>query len=594
MVTTGQRTRIGQALIIMLCLSMLGLIGRLVYINTKMAPQLREWSYRRQTQTIPIPGARGVILDRRYRVLAGSTDAFAIYADPRTISVEKDGEQQLATAERHARAATLLAPVLGMSEKEIREKLAHPSSPAYVVLCRTKENKKAELAKLKMRGIGSQPEPIRTYPMGNLAAHVLGHVGKDGKGMEGVELSLNSKLEATAGKRTVFCDVDRRAMFQKPNSYVPPKNGVHVVLTVDSIIQEKLEEQLRERATFHNAESAVGVVMNPKTGEILALANYPTFDPGDAGDVPADVRRNRVLTDPVEPGSVFKPYTMAAALTEGVAKRTDIINCGVSMRVGSRILHDSHPHGALTVEQVLAMSSNIGMSILGQQLGNDRIYNFLHAFGFGEKTGIDLAGEDRGLMPPLKRWNKGSTLSVPMGQEIAITPIQLVTAFSSIINGGKLLKPRVVAAIVSDEGEILEDYTEAKERRQVLDPARAREMTEMLTSVVTSGTGRMCKLSHWQALGKTGTAQIPRIGEARRGYVPGAYLGSFIGAAPASDPSVVVLIMVRHPRKNGYYGSVVALPGVKEVLEFTLNYLNVPHENIADAGRNQIASSGGD
>jgi cell division protein FtsI/penicillin-binding protein 2 len=234
------------------------------------------------------------------------------------------------------------------------------------------------------------------------------------------------------------------------------------------------------------------------------------------------------------------------------------------------------------------------MAILGQRLTNPRIYHILHEFGFGERTGIDLVGEDRGLMAPLKRWTSGSTLSVPMGQEIAITPIQLVTAFSSIINGGKLLKPRVVAAIVGDDGEILEDYTEPQERRQVLDPAIAREMTEILTSVVTSGTGKACKLSHWQALGKTGTAQIPRINQGRRGYELGAYLASFIGAAPASDPSVVVLIMVRHPKKNSYYGSQVALPGVKEVLEFTLNYLNVPHEAPVNPDSPDVALTSGD
>lgn len=197
-------------------------------------------------------------------------------------------------------------------------------------------------------------------------------------------------------------------------------------------------------------------------------------------------------------------------------------------------------------------------------------------------------------MLPLGRWTWGSTLSVPMGQEIAITPIQLITAFSSIINGGKLVKPRVVAAVVSDDGEIIEDYTEVQVRRQVLDPTIAREMTEMLTAVVTSGTGKACKLSNWQALGKTGTAQLPLINKGRRGYERGAYLASFIGAAPAGNPEVAVLIMVRHPRKNGYYGSQVALPGVKEVLEFTLNYLNVPHDNVSPTEPDQLASSGGD
>lgn len=595
--TTGQRTRVGQALVVLMCFCLAGLIGRLVYINTKMAPRLREWSYPRQTRTIPIPGARGVVLDRRYRVLAGNTDVFSIYADPRIIITGDDPEREVSDAVRYAEAAAALAPVLGMPAQEIRTKLEHPTAPAYVVLCRTKENKRAELSKIKIRGVEIERESSRTYPMGQLAAHVLGHVGKDGKGLEGVERAFDAKLQAKAGKRTVYCDVHRRAMFQAENSYVAPKDGLHVVLTIDSTIQEKLEEQLRARVEFHNAESALGLVMNPKTGEVLAMANYPTFDPADAGNAPAAIRRNRVLTDPVEPGSVFKPYTMAGALLEGVAKRTDVINCeGGAMRTGrgGRVLRDSHPHGALTVEQVLAQSSNIGMAKLGLRLGNAKIHHILHQFGFDEKTGIDLIGEDRGLMLPLRLWTWGSTYSVPMGQEIAITPIQLMTAFNSIVNGGRLLKPRVVAAIVADDGEILEDHTEVQERRQSLEPAVAREMTEILTSVVTAGTGRACTLSKWQALGKTGTAQVPRINQGRRGYEPGAYLGSFIAAAPASDPEVCVLIMVRHPKKNSYYGSQVALPGVKEVLEFTLNYLNVPPDNLAAKDQPQIVLSGGD
>jgi len=582
MVTTGQRARVGQALIVLLCLCLVGLIGRLVYINTTMAESLRDWSYRRQTQVITIPGARGVILDRRFRVLAGTRDEYCVFADPRLIP-------------DHNEAAELLAPVLGMPAKDIREKLARPTSPAYVVLCRVKDDLRSELAKLRLRGVQVQREPTRTYPMGNLAAHVLGYVGKDGKGLEGVELAFDSKLEAKPGRRVVFCDVHRRALFQEPNSYEPPQNGLHVVLTIDTAIQEKLEEQLAERVTYHNATSALGIVMNPKTGEVLAMANYPTFDPANPGNISPEIRRNRILTDPVEPGSVFKPYTMAGALTDGVAKRTEVIYChNGAYQVGKRILRDSHPHGSLTVEQVMAMSSNIGMAILGQRMTNPRIYHILHEFGFGEKTGIDLAGEDRGLMLPLRRWTSGSTLSVPMGQEIAVTPIQLVTAFSAIVNGGKLLKPRVVAAIVGDDGEILEDYTEPQERRRVLDPAIAREMTEILTTVVTSGTGRACKLSHWQALGKTGTAQIPRINQGRRGYEPGAYLASFIGAAPARDPAVVVLIMVRHPKKNSYYGSQVALPGVREVLEFTLNYLNVPHDPPTGSDGAEVVLTSGD
>ncbi len=562
----GQRVRTAQALIVLLCLCLLGLIGRLVYINTKMAPELRAYSDKRQSYTITLQGTRGVVLDRRFRVLAGSADQFAVYADPMLIP-------------NHAEAASQLAPVLALNQNDILNKLDHPPSPSYVVLCRTKDNPDEAIDKLQLRGVGVQREPSRVYPMGKLAAHVIGYVGKDGKGLEGIESTCESLLKSQPGKRTVYCDVHRSPVFEKPDSYVPPRNGVHVVLTIDANIQEKLEEQLAERVTFHDAECAVGVVMNPKTGEVLALANYPTFDPTEAGKVPADVRRNRVLTDPVEPGSVFKSYVMSAVMTHHAARRDEVIDChGGLYMVRSRALHDSHPYGALTVDYVLAKSSNIGMAILGQRLGNANIFNMLRDFGFGGKTGIDLVGEDAGLMNPLRKWTWGSTLSVPMGQEIAVTPIQLITAFSAIVNGGHLMRPKVVAAIVDDKGEIIEDRTEPVERRQVLDPEISKTMIDMLTVVCKDGTGKTCKLDHWQALGKTGTAQIPRIGKGRHGYEPGQYLASFIGAAPASDPAVVALVMVRHPRKNNYYGGVVSLPAVREVLNFTLSYLNVPYD----------------
>jgi len=264
-------------------------------------------------------------------------------------------------------------------------------------------------------------------------------------------------------------------------------------------------------------------------------------------------------------------------LSNHAARRTEVIDCHNGLLViGKRQLHDSHPYGALTVDQVIAKSSNIGMAILGMRIGNSKIHHMLELFGFGEKSGIDLLGEDRGLMQPLRRWTSVSTASVSMGQEIAVTPIQIATAFSAICNGGVLLRPRVVAAIVNDDGEMIEDHTAPEERRQAVDPDIAHEIVEMCTKVVTEGTGKECKLDHWQALGKTGTAQLPRIGH--RGYENGAYLATFIGAAPASDPAAVVLVMVRHPRKNGYYGSQVSVPAVKEVLNYTLNYMNVPHE----------------
>jgi cell division protein FtsI (penicillin-binding protein 3) len=393
----------------------------------------------------------------------------------------------------------------------------------------------------------------RGYPMGTLAAHLIGRLGPDGKGISGVELQYNGVLEGAANAR--------------------------VILTLDADVQKKLEEQLAERVQLHEADSAIGVVVKIKTGEILAMGNYPTFDPAGASAASAEILRNRVLTDAVEPGSVFKPAVMATILANHAATRDEMIDCHNGLfAIGSRTIHDAQPYKMLSVDGILANSSNIGMAILCQRLSNATLQARLSDFGFGEKTGIDLPGEEPGLMLPVDKWTKTDAISMSMGQSVAVTPIQLITAFATICNGGRLMRPHVVAAIEDNQGRTIEDHRTPQVRREVLEPDVADSMVKMLTKVCTEGTGKECKLEHWQALGKTGTAQLPRTGQGLTGYEPGAYLASFIGAAPASNPEVAVLIMTRHPRKNGYYGAVVALPGVKEVLNFTLSYLNVPHD----------------
>jgi cell division protein FtsI (penicillin-binding protein 3) len=280
------------------------------------------------------------------------------------------------------------------------------------------------------------------------------------------------------------------------------------------------------------------------------------------------------LTDPVEPGSVFKPFVMSAALTAGVVHMGEMIDCHDGL-FGKRHLQDSHPHGTLTVEQVVAKSSNIGMAVIGLRLGSKLMYEGLRKLGFGQATGVDLPGEGNGLLMPLKKWNSFSTTSVPMGQELAVTPMQIVTAFCALVNGGRLIQPRVIAAITDPAGQVVEDRTAPIEKGQVLEPRIADMMHSILVEVVNDGTGKPAQLDRWQVMGKTGTAQVPRSD--RKGYEPDAYLGSFIAAAPASDPAVVVLVMVRKPQKSiGYYGAQVSAPVVKAILQEVLPYLNVP------------------
>jgi cell division protein FtsI/penicillin-binding protein 2 len=578
---TRQRTWVAQALIVLLGLSLVLLAGRLVYIQQEMGPELLAWSQRRQSSTVPLAGRRGAILDRRYRVLAGSHDQPTIYADPRLVPDHAEAAERL--------AAILTAPDEGPAAKhatveQIRKLLEKPAAPRYVVLRRgAGAAEVAAVSKLQIPGIAVTHEPVRKYPMGFVAAHVLGFVGTDGTGLEGVELACESVLKATPGRRVVFWDAHRKALFQAADSYVPPRDGLQVVLTLDAAIQEVLEREVNSAVEKFQAESGLGILMNPRTGEVLAMVCAPGFSPDQAGKVPAELRRNRILTDPVEPGSIFKPFVMAAALETGVTHPDEPIFCHNGLYViGRRRLNDHHPYGTLTTTQIITKSSNIGMAIIGQRLGNRRMHDGLATLGFGQLTGIDLPGESVGLFMPFQNWKSYTTVSVPMGHELAVTPLQMVTAFCSLVNGGRSVRPYVVAAVVDAEGRVVEDRRPVQEYRQIVEPAAAAMLKEMLIKTVNEGTGRPCNLDRWQVMGKTGTAQVPRTD--RRGYERDAYLGSFLAAAPAADPEVAALVMIRKPnRRIAYYGSQVAAPAVKATLEAALAYLQVPPDKGAAA-----------
>jgi cell division protein FtsI/penicillin-binding protein 2 len=567
-----QRLWIGPVLIGGLCVAFLGLAGRLVHFQLTQRPEIMARCHERQRSVIPLPGRRGTIYDRRQRVLAGSHDLPTVYADPAEI-------------ENFEQAALRLSIVLGLEKAEVLEKLQNPTSRNYVVIRRQADSEAAKAVRdLKLPGVGVRDEPARSYPMGSLAAHVIGFVRSDGVGTAGIEQRWENALEPTAGQRVVYRDVRRRPMFQEAGSFVPPRDGQDIVLTIDAAIQEVVEREVARQVTHFEAECGLGLVMDPRTGEVLALANVPTFEPARARFATEDQLRNRVLYDPMEPGSVFKPYVMAAALSEGLTRPDETIFCHNGLYViGKRYLHDHHPYGNLTTAEGLAKSSNILMAVLGQRLGNARMHAALTAFGFGGRTGIDLPGEDVGLLMPLKDWTSYTTTSVPMGHELAVTPIQLAAAFSSLVNGGRLYQPRVVRAVLDHDGRIVKDLRAPIDRGRAIDQATSVVMQELLTKVVNEGTGRACQLEQWQVMGKTGTAQVPR--EGRRGYEPGGYLASFIAAAPASDPAVVVLVMIRKPNARiGYYGSLVALPAVKVILEETLTYLHIPPDRRSETG----------
>ncbi len=557
----------GVGLLLLLIAAFAGLLGRLVYLHIHEGPRLAAYGRRHQTTSVPLPARRGAIVDRRGRILAGTQLRQSVFADPRVIPDKRQ-------------AARVVAEVLGRGASEIETDLVAAADRRFFVLARGITPAQARrIQAANIYGIGLFEEPYRVYPAGAVLGPVLGFVAADGHGVSGLEHQFETWLAGRPGFKTVVCDVRRRAVWLSGDGYEPGRNGLNVALTLDAVIQEHAESGLAEVIARYEAESGLVVVMRPGNGEILAMATSPGFEPEAYQDYPASRYRNRVLTDPVEPGSVFKPFVAAAALADEVVTLDEVFFCHNGLFVeGGRQLHDHHPYGDLTFQDILVKSSNIGMALVGQRLGNERMYGYLRRFGFGRRTGIDLSGEDAGLMAPLHRWTTYSTTSLPMGHEIAATPIQLARAFCAFANGGKLVRPRVVQSIVDAAGREVRRFDDSEPAPRILSESLAALVKDqLLIEVVRRGTGKAAGLDGYQVFGKTGTAQMAMRGGG--GYEPGAYIASFVGGAPAYAPQVVVLVSVVRPNPaKGYYGGTVAAPLAGAILDHTLRYLNVPPE----------------
>ncbi|MCP4248654.1 MAG: penicillin-binding protein 2 [bacterium] len=552
--------------------------GRLVHIQAALSPRLTVMMDRQQAGVSLIPARRGNIFDARGRVLAGSRRAPAVFADPGTV---KDLEQ----------AAAHAAAILGLDAGEIEDRIRNSGTPRFCwIKRRISPQEAAAIRQAELPGFGVTDEAMRHYPLGPSLGQVLGFVGREGQGLEGLELGCDRWLRGTDGSVRTVRDARRRAIRERTGQQtaqagrVEPVDGGHVVLTLDAVIQGFVEEFLPRQVHQFEAESGVAVVMDPRTADVLAMACYPTFDPNDRGAVVSSIWRNRVVTDMVEPGSTFKPFVASGALVAGVVSPGERIFCHDGLYVsGRRLLHDSSPHGVMTFEEIISRSSNIGMAIIGERLGNPAMHDIVRRYGFGTPTGIDMPGEAAGGVLPLSRWNTYSTTSVPMGHEIAVTPLQLITAFCAIANDGILLRPRAVRAYLRPDGTVDREFTGPEPVRRVLPEATARYLVnDVLVKVVEDGGGHRAALPGYRVFGKTGTAQVPY--EDRRGYEPGAYLGSFVGAAPLEDPQVVALVMIRKPNPRlGYYGGQISAPAVRDILDRTLAYLQVPPRPQNDA-----------
>jgi len=551
------------------------LIGaRLVQLQVSQHDDFTARARSQQLSSVETSATRGQLLDRQGRELARSIETESFYADPSEIIDTND------TAKR-------IAPITGQDRAELANRIsaAKDAKKQFIWIARRLDVESAnKLDALELKGVYSRKEPKRYYPNDSLAAHVLGSVGLDEIGQSGVEQYYNEKIRGEAGK--VYLEVDRtKRAFE---SYeVQPRPGQTVVLTIDQTIQYRTEQALVAAVQRAHAKSGTAIVMDPQTGEILALANAPSFDPNQPPKDSAENRVNGALQSPYEPGSTFKIVAYSAAIEKGLVKPEDKIDCQMGqITVAGRLIHDHHPFGVLTIADALALSSNVGAIKLGLLVGNESMYDYMKRLGFGSRTGIDLAGESPGILRPLSRWQPSSIGSLAMGQEISVTPLQMATAYSVLANGGMLVKPHVVRELRSPDGTVI--FQAKPETRRALKPETAAALRNMLEGVTLHGTARKAQLDGYTAAGKTGTAQ--KVDPKTHTYSATKFIGSFVGFAPVKNPAVVIVVVIDEPQ-GSYHGGDVAAPVFREIAEQILPDLSVSPDVEIKPGTETIAQT---
>jgi cell division protein FtsI (penicillin-binding protein 3) len=527
---------------------------------------------RQQQRVVTLDPPRGTIYDAQGRELAVSIQVDSAYAVPPEIKDPVDTARKIADV------------VPGLDVKKLVRHLSGDRDFVWVAR-KLDPPVAAKVHALDLKGIYFLPESKRYYPMGKLAAQVLGYVGTDNQGLAGLEQEYDREITGKPGVRTVLRDARRGTVVSPDLSFAEPEPGHDLYLTLDATVQHIAEQELEKAVRDRHAKRGSAIFLDPRTGGVLAMASYPSFDPNDFGRYPPEMWRNRAIADVYEPGSTFKVVTAAAGLEAGVVKADDMIDCGmggITIWKGIRV-RDSHPYGLLTFAQVISKSSNVGVIRVALRLGDERLYHTVRGFGFGRPTGIDLPGESGGILHPVERWSPIDKAYVSFGQGVSVTPLQLVTATAAVANDGELLKPYVVAAVSRGEARVPKHPRPPVVGRAV-SSATAREITRLLEGVVLQGTGRSAAVAGYRVAGKTGTAQIPVRG-GYRGYLP-----SFVGFAPADRPVVVGLVAVAEPQGGLYYGAQVAAPAFAAIVRQVLLYRGVHPERERPAlwpGENQ-------
>jgi cell division protein FtsI (penicillin-binding protein 3) len=502
--------------------------------------------------TVVDPGARGTIFDRGGVQLAIGRQATTVYANPREI----DDPQAVALA---------AGKTLRLSPEKLFPLLADRSR-GFVYIARKADPKRAKLLEeQQIDGLGFVPEEQRVYPQGRVAAQVLGYAGTDNRGLAGLELALDGTLRGRAGKETVVRDPSGRAIEVLSSKAAEP--GRDVYLTLDHTLQANAEAVLHATVQKWRAKAASAVVLDPRTGGILAMAVERGYDANRFPDVSRDLQRNRAVTDTYEPGSTFKVVTVSAALSERLVNPQTAFTLPYEIHVADRVIHDAHPRGTerMTVDEIISRSSNVGTITLAQLLGKSRLSEWIRRFGFGRKTGIDYPGETRGIVPKLENWSGSTIGTMPIGHGVAVTPVQMAAAYAAVANNGVWLEPHLVERVGAEERPALP-------ARRILTSGVARQVMAMMRDVVVEGTGTAAALPGYQVAGKTGTAAKP---DPDGGYSTSRYVASFVGVVPAMNPRLVVLVTVDEPG-SAIWGGVVAAPAFAEIARFGLQYLEIP------------------
>ena len=548
------RFRIATLLVFFLIL-FIALISRAFQIQILSGKMLKTLAEKQHIKTLQIEPERGVIFDRNGEKLAASVMAHSVYADPSKINDPADVAQKL-------------APILKVDKSTVIKKLSGTKNFCWLAR-KISPDQASKVEELNIDNVFLIKEPKRFYPNGELAGRLIGFVGLDYTGLEGLELKYDNYLKAAPEKLTWARDARGNRLYSMAEKPVnQQEEGYNLILTIDNRIQHIVESNLTEAITAKGARGGFIVVMNPKTGEILALADQPGFDPNKFSSYDIGKGKNKVITDCFDPGSTFKPFLVAAALEEGIAKETDRFNCENGIyKVADRVIHEAQrkQYGSLTFHDILKYSSNIGCVKISEKLKKERFYHYITQFGFGSKTGIDLPGEASGLLRAPQNWTRVDTSTIAFGQGISVTAIQLISALSAVANNGQLMRPYIVGAIVDKQGQIIKKFSPTPVR-QVVSPKTAKRLTAILKDVVgeDDGTGNKAKIDNVAVAGKTGTSQ--KLDTSRRTYSSGKVRTSFMGFFPAEDPQIAILVTLDEPQRDKW-GGVAAAPVFKKISE---------------------------